>query len=232
MGQSMMAEPVTPAAAPSGLSLRGLWEVFYKPTEFFGKIKDHPRIFIPWIGVAIASALMFYFLADFLVEFQMEAMRKNPNMRPEYMPTAEQMKPWMYVGALILCLLPLLTGAIAMFWGNFIFGGRAKYSQLLSVMVYGLWVYMVGGVVQAIMALMKGSIKTSLSLAALVPNRPVDDTLYMLLSKFSVFQVWEIVAVGIGLSVVYGFSRNKGYTIAVLSVGLIAAIHVLMTALS
>lgn len=231
MEQSMMAEPAAPAAAPSGLSLRGLWEVFYKPSQFFAHIKNHPRVLIPWILAILATTLTVYLVADFMVELQREAMLNRPNVRPEMVPPAEQMKPWMYVGVVFFALLPLVTAAIAMFWGNFVFGGSARFSQILSVMLYGFWVYMVGGIIQSLMAVAKGSIKASLSLAALVPNRPVDDIVYVALSKISVFQIWEIIVVGIGLSVIYGFSRNKGYLVAVLSVGLMPLLNIVSVAI-
>ncbi|MBD3403042.1 hypothetical protein GF420_09105 [candidate division GN15 bacterium] len=224
-------EPQAPAPAPSGLSLRGLWEVFFKPADFFAEIKDHPRLIVPWLMVAVATAATIYLMDDFIIKMQMDAMRDNPNMNPSMMPTADQMRPWLYIGVLFWAVLPIVTAAIALFWGNFVFGGAAKFSQLLSVMLYGLWLYMIGGVIQAFMALAKGSMKASLSLAVLVPDRPIDDPLYTLLSKLSVFHVWEIIVVGIGLSVLYKFPRNKGYLIAVLSVGLVALIHVASAAI-
>lgn len=231
MEQPVMAEPAVPAPAPSGLSIRGLWEVFYQPAEFFKQIKDHPRVLLVYLLVVAATAVAVYLLSDFLAQMQIDAIRQRPNMPAEAVPTVEQIKPWMMIGVVFFSFLPLITAALAMFWGNFIFGGKASFKQLLSVHLYGLWVFSIGGLIQSGMALAKGSLKASLSLATLVPNEPVDSLLYVALSKISVFHVWELIAVGIGLSIVYGFSRNKGYLLAVLSVGIMSIIHIITTAI-
>ena len=64
------------------------------------------------------------------------------------------------------------------------------------------------------------------SLAVLAPDLTFADPLFLLLAKMSPFYVWHIIAAGIGLSIIYGFSRNKGYLLAVLSIGLLSALHV------
>ena len=43
--------------------------------------------------------------------------------------------------------------------------------------------------------------------------------LFLALSKASVFQIWEIIVAGLGLSAVCKISRNKGLLLSVLSIG-------------
>jgi hypothetical protein len=55
--------------------------------------------------------------------------------------------------------------------------------------------------------------------------------LYVALSRFDLFIVWEIIVIGIGLSVLHGFSRNKGYALSVLSMGLLPVLNICLTAI-
>jgi len=223
-------EPVAPA--PSGLGLRGLIEVFYKPSEFFAEIKQHPRVLTPYLAVLIGVFISTYFLADYIAEIQIEAMRANPSMNPSQIPTAEQMKPFIYIGGTVMWLLyPLITAGLGLLIGNFFMGGKAGFKQVLSVMLYGAWVFTLLGLLTVPLVLAKDSLYVGLSLGVLVAEPDFTDPLYLLLTKFSIQEIWEILAAGIGLSVIYGFSRNKGYITAVLSIGLIAMLHVLQTAL-
>ena len=119
----------------------------------------------------------------------------------------------------------MFESALAAFWGNFIMAGKARFKQVTSVILYGEILYAVGFLVQVPLMLYKNTLLVSLSLGVLVPNPSPTNVLYLILSKFNVFLIWELIVVGIGLSIIYGFSRNKGFLLSVLSVGLAAALQ-------
>jgi hypothetical protein len=131
---------------------------------------------------------------------------------------------WMFV--------PLLAAALCLFWGNFVFAGKARFKQLLSIMLYGEIIFAAGMLVLAPMMLAKGTMLVSLSPAVFATSLGVAHPLYVLLSKFSIFQIWEIVAIGIGLSILYDVTRKKGYVLSVLSMGMLSIIHVVWTAIA
>ena len=99
-------------------------------------------------------------------------------------------------------------------------------------MLYGEIIYGLGMLVILPMVLAKKSILGSLSLAVLAAGQGPDSILYLALSKIDLFLIWEIIAIGIGLSIVYGVPRNRGYTLSVLSMGLLPVIQVLTTIVS
>ena len=144
------------------------------------------------------------------------------------LPTAAQIK-WstVIIGPLMLMLSPLIAAGLALFIGNVVMAGRASYKQLLSVMLFGEIIYGLGAIIMTPLMLAKGSMNVSISLAALLQKAQVQDPLYVALSKFGAFYIWEFIVIGIGLSIIYGFSRNKGYTLAVLSMGVISMMHAL-----
>ena len=110
-------------------------------------------------------------------------------------------------------------------------GGKARFKQLLSVMLYGEIVYALGMIVTLPMILAKDSMLVSLSLGVLVPNPGPQNLAYMALSKIDVFIIWEIIVIGVGLAAVYGFSRNKGYLLSVLSMGMLSILAILSAAI-
>jgi hypothetical protein len=157
-------------------------------------------------------------------------------MRESGTTPPQQALKWMELSAVVfptilLMLGPLLAALLALFWGNFVMAGRARFKQLLSVMLYGEIIYALGLLIVMPLMLYKKTILVSLSLAAVLPNPDPRSLTYVLLSKVGVFYIWEWIVIGIGLSMVYGFSRNKGFVLAVLSMGLLSLLQVLMAAL-
>jgi hypothetical protein len=88
-------------------------------------------------------------------------------------------------------------------------------------------IFAAGHLVLAPLALAKGDILVTISLGALAPVKAFDSLLFVILSKFDLFIIWEIVAAGIGLSAVYGFSRNKGIVLSVISFGTLSLLSIL-----
>ncbi len=216
----------------SNLGLKGLVEVFYQPVNLFERIKNEPKILVPWIVFFLLIFSFIYLVSDMIVEMQMEVMREkiaDQGLGTANLPPAAMIK-WSAIifGPLVLMLSPLIAAALALFFGNVVMEGRAKFKQLLSVMLYSEIVFALGSLILAPLMLAKGSMKVSISLAAILQDSQVQDPLYIALSKFGAFYIWEIIVIGIGLSIVYGFSRNKGYTLAVLSMGMISITHALV----
>ena len=216
----------------SNLGLKGIVEVFYQPSKLFERIKNEPKILVPWIFFFLLIFSFIYLVSDLIVAMQMEVMREkaaDQGLGTANLPTAAQIK-WstIIIGPLAFMLAPLIAAALALFFGNVVMEGRAKFKQLLSVMIYGEIINALGAIILAPLMLAKGSMKVSISLAAILQDSQVQDPLYIALSKFDAFLIWEIMIIGIGLSIIYGFSRNKGYTLAVLSMGMISITHALV----
>ncbi len=237
-----MEQVMPPAAGPQAEtetvgSLRGLVDVFYRPTELFQGVRNRPRVLIPLLALLIVVAVFFLALGDMLVQMQLEMPQVRNQLELQGMwPPGEQIRTVMKIqtlagGTLAMVLGPLLTALLALFFGNFVMAGNARFKQVWSVMLYGAFLYAVGMLVLIPLALAKGSVMVSLSLAALVPNLGPQHVLYVALSKVGVFNIWEIIVVGIGLSIIYDMPRNKGYLLSVLSVGLLSILHIVVTAI-
>ena len=227
--------PTEPRSAGNkGLSFRGLAEVFYKPSAFFDQLKDHPKVLIPYIVFAILLFVFFALAVDIIYDMQVNSPQFQARMQDQLItPQIEQVIKYQILigGPVVMLLVPLVAALLGLFWGNFVFAGKAKFKQLLSVMLYGEIIYGLGIMVVLPMVLAKKSLLVSLSLGVLAASQGPESILYLALSKIDLFLIWEIIAIGIGLSVIYGIPRNKGYTLSVLSMGMISIMHVVLSAI-
>ncbi|MBD3258181.1 hypothetical protein GF377_07085 [candidate division GN15 bacterium] len=228
--------PDVQSAAPateSGLSTKGLWQVFASPAEFFTKLRSDPKILVPYIAIAIIWAVTLYLLKDLIMEAQIEVARNSARGLP---PNAEaQMRAFAWTtpvfGTLAMMLVPLMMAGLAQFFGQFIFGGKASFRQALSASLYCEFLFAVGSILLVPLALAKGGMDVSLSLAVLVADQGMQSLTYVALSKVSVFHIWELIVAGIAFGVMYQVPRNKGYLISVLSLGLLIVLHVGLSAI-
>jgi len=232
--ESTSIEIVTPR---SGLSLRGLYEVFSGPSELFEELKSNPRVLIAFFVIIAVSLAFFTSIVDYIIEFQLSMPEAQERLQGiEMTPQIRRIMEYQTIGGgtiilvLVPILVPIIAAALAMFWGNFVFAGQARFKQLLSVMCYGEIIIAAGKLIVLPMMLAKESFIVSLSPAVLAVSQGANSLAYVALSKLDLFIIWEIIVIGIGLSIVYNVPRNKGYLLSVLSMGMLSILHVLLTA--
>lgn len=234
MEQPSTPTEVQPAADGKGLSYKGLVEVFYQPAIFFEKLKNSPKILVPYLVLFVIVAGFFYGAADLILKMQMESPQFQAQMQGQEL-TPQMMAGMKYstmvMGTVSMMLIPLLAAALGLFWCNFVFAGKAGFKQLLSIMIYGELIYMAGGLAVLPMMLAKGSMAVSMSLGVLVASHGIESVLYTALSKIDLFLIWEIIVIGTGLSILYRVPRNKGYLMSILSMGMLSILHIITTAI-
>jgi len=227
----------TPTPKPNGgLSWKGIIEVFYQPAAFFVKLKDNPKVLVPYLIYGLITFVAFWAIKDLMAKaiLEMPEVAERMQLQGEMTPEMRNMMAsWQVIQwTLVYLLCPLAAAGLAYFWGSFIFGGSAKYKQLLSLMLYGELIFAASHVVLVPLMLAKGDLYLTFSLGALASEKSFGNTLYAVLSKFDLFIVWEIIVIGIGLSIIYGFPRNKGYLLSVLSMGLLTILAIISAIVS
>jgi hypothetical protein len=231
---TLSTEPVAAkptVRADSSLAWRAIIQVFYKPSQLFAELKENPRILVPYILLGLLVFGFVYLTSDLIMKMQMESPQFREQLGDqELSPQMIQgLKIWITVfGPLVVMIGPLLYSLIAQFWGNFVFAGKAGFKQILSVVLYGEILFYVGQWLLMPLVLAKQSLYVGFHLGVFLPDKDPTDMSYLALTKLGLFNIWEIIAVGIGLAIVYTFPRNKGILIAVLSIGLISVLQVLM----
>lgn len=224
------------AISPEGsgnLSFAGLIQVFTSPGQFFDKLKTNPKILVPYLVVGAMTVIFLLSASDIMVKMAMEQNASNPNVDPSQLPSEGVMKGLVIgFGIAAFLVIPLIAAGLAMFFGNFVLAGKAGFKQILSVMLYGEVVYMLGGLATLPLILAKDSMQMSFSLAMFAADQPIDSLVYVALSKLGLFYIWEIIVIGIGLSKLFQVSSNKGYLVSVLSMGMLSIVHVLIAMVS
>jgi hypothetical protein len=235
MDEQVTVTPTAPATKDSMLSLKGLAEVFYNPRAFFTKLIDQPKILVPYLVLGVLYLVTFYFARD-LVWDMISTSPKFIEQTQNSPASMEQIRKFTlvwFVGGTWLAMMvaPLLAALLGLFWGNFVFAGKATYSQLLSIMLFGEVIYAVGAVINLGLALIRGSLGASLSLGVFAAGQGLDSLAFVALSKIAVFLIWEIIAIGIGMSILYKTKASRGYVLAILSMGMLSILQVLFTAI-
>ncbi len=228
------ADPKPPPNHGSRSSVSTLARVFYRPAALFEKLRENPRILVPYICYAALVFLGVWLVKDVMMDEVLSDPAARARIEASGQPVTAEVRQVMaimqslqvFAGYLIM---PLLATVLAMFWGNVVMAGRAGFKQVLSVMLCGGLIYGLGKLLMVPMILAKQSVYVSLSLGVLAPHKAMSDVLYVALSRLDLFIVWELIVIGIGLSILHGFSRNKGYVLAVLSMGLLPVLNICLT---
>lgn len=212
----------------------GLIEVFYNPTGLFNRIKNNPKILIPYIVYIIVTFGFLYLISDLIVQFEMKS--EEFQQRTQGIVVTDAMIANMRLlivlfGVLVWAMIPLVSAGLASFWGNVIMAGKVGFKNILSVSLYSEFLFLVGSLLLTPFMLAKGSLMVSLSPAILVTDKGIESLIYVTLSKISLFHIWEIIVSGIGFSIIFNIKRNKGYILAVLSIGLLSVTHIVVKAI-
>jgi Yip1 domain len=237
-----MNNPAAVGSAPAetstiGGSFRGLMDVFFRPSELFQKLKERPSILVPFLVYLVVMGLFLFATVDIIVDEQVNSPQFKAQMaeQGQQLPV-ESVKKMMSIstlsfGILAMALIPIVAAALALFWGNFVWAGKATFRQLMSVMSYAGMIHALSALALLPLVLAKGSMLVTYSLGSLVPNKMDHMILYTALSKIDLFIIWEIIVIGIGISIIYNFSRNKGLLISVLSMGMLSILNVIVAAI-
>jgi len=218
---------------PTAISVspfKGLAQVFYNPAGWFEQIQHKPKVLVPYIVLGVLTLVAFYLMSDQLVEMQLNSPQLQEQLQGQSAPpNMRQILMYSTVGGgtLVFLLAPLAAAVLALFWGNVVFAGHAGFKTLLSLMLYGELIFAVGHMLTMPLVLAKKSLAVGFNLGVLVADRGLEDALYVALSRIDLFIIWEIIVIGIGLSVIYRFPRNKGLLTSVLSMGLLSVFGVL-----
>ena len=217
-------------SSPSRVSsFAGLFEVFYKPSDFFARLKNDPKVVVPYLVILILSLISAFMIVDIILDLSMKSPEMVERFQGEPPPQVRQIIKYNILGGIpiVNLVIPLLAALLAMFWGNFVFAGQARFKQLLSVNLYGHMIYIVGALLGSVLIMAKGQFMAPFSLGGFVIDQGLQSVAFVALSKIDIFHIWSIIVLGLGLAKLYNFSSNKGILLAVLSSGLLSIIHVL-----
>jgi hypothetical protein len=235
-----MNQPVPPPAPAKGLIARAIG-IITSPRATYEDVVRSPRPF----GILLLCSVIIG-LAQAVPQFtergrqaaldmqvqQIERWTGNQVSDAQYRAMEQQAKISAYIGPIfvligmtIWCLLQT-----AIYWAifNALLGGTATFKQVLAVVTHSLVIGALGLVIGAPIQLWQGTLSMGgpFNLGALVPMLDEGSFLARFLGVVSVFTIWGLIVLAIGLAVLY---RRKTANIAIalfLAFGLIGAAFV------
>jgi len=233
--REMSDSPVV-AAEPDMSPWGVIVSVFTNPKAAFDSYVKKPSIIWPLILTIVIGGLVAGLTAKHGAMMQYDMMKNSTVLPPaaieEMRTSALEANPLIsgLTGAITVVIISLISTLIIWVLGSFVLGGKAKYKEVWgSVLLVGL-IPLLGGLARLPMVFAKDSMLVSYGFAAMMPGKNFTSILYQLAYFTDFFAIWGIVVAGVAFGCVFGLSRGKGTTIAVLNFVIGVALAISLTA--
>ncbi len=226
-----VGETLSATEAPASMSfVQRIVNVFVAPSVVFQFLAGRPLWAAPLILMTLYSgALNFAVVSTSAGEAALkEQIMSSPQaaqMPEERMGTALAMgKTFAGIGALIFVPLITFVGAgILYILFSIGLGGEGTFKQTLAVYTHAGLIYLVTGLIGTSIVLMKGSFKSSTSLAAFLPFLEETSFVYKVLQGLDLFIMWQLAVASIGMAIIHRMTTKKA-AIAIFSVYLVVVL--------
>ncbi len=195
--------------------------IFVDPMPVFENLRQRPTWVLPLILTIIISFAFTYFAREEMVELQKETIYDNSFIPEEAKDIAiedlenETLSRYLLkngVGGAVGVVIVFLVVPLALLvFGNFIYGGQAKYVQLLAVFSWASIIGILESLVKLLMVLNKGSMKVYTSLAVFINPAEAKTAIFQIMDAFDIFTIWKIILLSLGFGVVYKFDKGKSF---------------------
>ena len=200
--------------------------IFTNPAKVFEDIIINPNWLIPTIIIIIIAIGSSFLIYDIQLEAQKDSFLKNENIPDEQknliidrFAEAKESATRMVQPIIAIVLITFVSftavAGIFLLVGNYLFGGKAKYTQVLAVYAWGYMVAIPEAIVKIPMVLAKNSIHVYTSLALLFDPKESDTVLFKIANAVDLFSIWRLALWAIGLGVIYKFSKEKSNYIVI-----------------
>ena len=232
----------TAAPAKQGGLFEDLIEVLFAPSKVFDRTRQATvgkyilvtTLAVIVILVATRGLMMPYFDAQFDLTAKMSAAKGTP--LPE---GARSVTTYSILGmsVLIAAIGPFLNAMFLVLAGKII-GVPLAFARASVIAVLAGVPRILSWLAVAVQGLLLGDppVVRSLSDASLGPARFVDPettppAIMALLGGLDLFRIWQIVLMGIGVSVVARVTRTNGFLAAIIAMGILTALSMIPAAL-
>jgi hypothetical protein len=223
--------PVTPRGAEAPSEPQRLINTFIAPSTTFADLKRKPSWWAPWLISAILSVFLGYMLGqkvgfDQLAENVVKASprdsarldRASPEERQQEMQMRTAMTKGIYYAfPVIIVVSALIIAGVLLGTFNFGLGARIPFKSALAVVFYAFVPFAVLSnlIVMASVAApgfapegFNVQNPTATNLAAFLDPSETSPALYSLAVGVDIFNIWTVILLGIGFSVVGNLKRS------------------------
>jgi len=209
-------------------SLRRVVRVVYSPAGVFQELERRPDWLVPLIICVLVAAISSWILIPrVILPAQIEALESR-NLPEQQLEAA---RPWLegsrpltigLISAVAFTVIAFLVVAgVFHLVCALLLGGQANFARTFSVVAYSSVITVPASIVKVPIQLATKSVEAHTSLALILSSPGAASGfayrfLYRFLDQFDVFAFWEIVLLGVGLSIMFKFSRQKAYYVVVI----------------
>jgi Yip1 domain len=229
MGAGMGQPPVEQASQSALSAVLDTFNVLHEPTAVFERIKQRPRILVPWLTISV-----FVIAYGFLLRpYQHAAMQAfAASLPPEQAARMNGNNSVLGLLAIpVILLIGLAVGSGLLALGVALTGAQARYKTLMSVLAYASSTNVLFCVVTIAVLMTRGvsqvadfaDVRAPIGLDLLAPGAGL--YLGAVLNALNPFAVWGVWLTGTGMAVTHGISRATGIVITVFSYIICVAIQ-------
>lgn len=201
-----------------------LFGMFLEPRKQFERLKDNPKILIPFIIVAILTTI-----GMFLTLSQVDIIGNDPafaNMGEEELMLVTIVTQVIYVlTGLFAPACSIVISSLVYFIVAKIVKSEVTFKQLFSMNTFIYIIAVLGVFVNALSFFAIANPDPNMFLTSLNSIIEADGALGVLFTSIEIFSIWNIILTAIGLQIVAKLSRG-------LSWGLVIGIFVVLTGFS
>ena len=219
-----------PSAQPSVLdAVLDSFNVLHEPTAVFTRVKERPRILVPWLTLSV-FVIVYAFLLRPYQHAAMEALAAAlPPEQAARMNRGDSVFGLLIVPVMLLIGLAAGSGLLAL--GVALTGGQVRYKTLMSVLAYASSTNVLFCVVTIAVLMTRGvsqvadiaDTRAPIGLDLLAPGAGL--YLGAVLNAINPLAVWGVWLTGTGIAVTHGISRATGIVITVFAYIICVAIQ-------
>jgi hypothetical protein len=236
MTEHREAVPETEPATEAASRWEDYVDVFLSPAELFRR-RARDRVAPPLVTLMLL-AIVFYFVMLPANSMVMRAtVSDNPDAAEmmDRFGTLFQVLGSVFVPLTYLVMLGFAAGLLLLV-GRFA-DIRTGFSRTMLIATYAGFIYLLAQIAGGVAIMLHGEagldVVRHLSFGPLrfVGSTELDPAITAVLRRFELFTIWQAVLWGIGISVIYGVSRARGFAVAFVTWALMTVPSVLMAVL-
>ncbi len=211
-----MEEPITksPGGEPAEMKpLQRIIAVFINPAELFKYLNHKPDWVLPFVIILVSAIVVSAYIA-FTMDYSAMMRERFEKMVEEGQMTQEQadktieavmekagsIQKIITVPAAVLgTAISLLVLAAVLYLITNLVGGNTTFVKTFSVLNYAALVETLGGFIAVPIMISTQNMEFSINLGALVSFLPKENIVFLILSAISMFTLWKIILLGIGI---------------------------------
>jgi len=220
-----MSENVSSDSGRQSLPEKGIY-IFKHPSLVFTDLQHKGEWRFPFTLIAVVTIISILSTTDLQMEAQREFIN-NSEIIPEE-NKVEMLDALENQGIINRKVIPAVAGAVSLavsyliiagallFFGNFIYGGQARFAHVFAMVCWAGMIYLPELAIKLPFILALDTLHIYTSPALFLGSASANTVLFTILDAFDVFAIWRIILISTGFAVIYNFSMKKSFTAVIL----------------